>query len=874
MSGGKDHLPPSFGFIYERIECMKILNEIAHLITLFFEYIWALIKYLFQGIKITFMLIGYALKYLFWPLAILWRLFAKIPFVNRALNTKTMSVIKAILSGFVWGLGQFFNKQYWKAFFFFAIFAVFIGTELLTSHYFEDTNAFDKLPGVDFGDSWVQNRFLTNYYANVVDDGGYQPFDDYLVSIGGAVNLTEDLLIEFIAQDLKNNNPNTYTELTTGIVYEADDFDSTGQVHIIRRQLLYTDGSGTYYLERNIKGADASTRKEYVETSILTGVLNEDNILDNKDLLIQFTKTGVITKIDSNYYVKATQGTQNFYIDIMTNVVYPSEHFPSTSHTITDLEFLEPVYLINNQLYKYYEPNLIYNSVRLQYKTNMFMDTIRQTMLYTYSQDWNQYTNNDYTRFMIKVFYELNPEIKATFIEEYDNFFYDQAGMFVKGYWSVVSLGVAKKIDIRGHMALYDALVGTRDDTYHLIGTVSIFDSVPIQGHVTLLLLIEGLIAIILSLFFFIFGIWSVHDTFSVSEKKRKGDIILKEKEYAKAVYEESFEYIILSPALFVLAFISIMPIVFGFIIAFTSIAGNESQIDTFDWVGFTNFMALFDWTSGLGSSFGAAFWRVSGWTLIWAVFSTFTVFFGGFIQALILNSEKVVFRKFWRTLFILPWAIPALLSQMVFSVIFNEHGFINSFLNNIGIYEVLRNMNMLGVNFESLEGISRLFYLGFDNIQWFTNSKNPTFVRGALIVINIWLGFPYFMALMTGVMTAIDRTLYEAAEIDGATGFQKIMKITMPLVLYSTAPILIMTFSGNFNNFGVIYFITGGGPNAGIVSRGYAGDTDILISWMYQLTVNYKQYNMASVFSVLIFLFVGSLTAWNLSRTRAFTED
>lgn len=129
-------------------------------------------------------------------------------------------------------------------------------------------------------------------------------------------------------------------------------------------------------------------------------------------------------------------------------------------------------------------------------------------------------------------------------------------------------------------------------------------------------------------------------------------------------------------------------------------------------------------------------------------------------------------------------------------------------------------------------------------------------------------------MALMTGIMTAIDQTLYEAADIDGATGMQKITKITMPLVLYSTAPILIMTFSGNFNNFGVIYFITGGGPNAGHAGRGFAGDTDILISWMYKLTVDYSIFNMASVFSVLIFLFVGSLTAWNLSRTRAFQED
>ncbi len=852
----------------------QLLESISTFIAKGFHILILGIKMIFQLIKLIIQLIGYALKYLLYPFSLIWRWFAKIPFVNRVLNSQAMSVVKAVFSGFVWGLGQLFNKQYWKALFFFAIFASFIGWELISSNYFEDMNAYDKIPGEDFGDLWVQNSFLADYNYNAFDDGGYPAFDTYIDEIGGQQNLTEALLIDFIAQDLENNNPITYTNLTDGQENLAESFDADSRIHLIRRQSLYTDGAGTYYLERTVTEADESTKKEYVETTVLTGELNEDNIRDNKDSLIAFTKTGTITQINDHFYVNASQGTSNLYIDMMTSIVYPVGDFPALDHDISEVDVIGPIYMIDNELYEYYEPNLIYNSVRLQYKTNTFMDTFRQSMVYTYSLAWNEYNNNDYTRLMIKVYYELNPEVRDAFIEDYDNFFYDYAGFFVRGYWSVGTLGVAKKVDIKGHMGLYDAMIGTRDDDYHLIGTVNAFDSVPIQGHVTLLLLIEGLIAIIMSLFFFVFWIWSVRDAYKISEQRRKGKKVLSEGAYTKAVYEENFEYIILSPALFVLAFISIMPIAFGFIIAFTSIAGNESQIDTFDWVAFTNFMALFDFTSGLGSSFGAAFWRVLGWTVIWAVLSTFTVFFGGFIQALILNSEKVVFRKFWRTVFILPWAIPALLSQMVFSVIFNEYGFINNFLSQIGIYDILQNLNMLGVDFESLEGINRLFYLGRDNIQWFSNAKNPTFVRTTLIVVNIWLGFPYFMALMTGVMTAIDKTLYEAAEIDGASGFQKITKITMPLVLYSTAPILIMTFSGNFNNFGVIYFITGGGPNAGIVSRGYAGDTDILISWMYQLTVNYRQYNMASVFSVLIFLFVGSLTAWNLSRTRAFTED
>jgi len=475
---------------------------------------------------------------------------------------------------------------------------------------------------------------------------------------------------------------------------------------------------------------------------------------------------------------------------------------------------------------------------------------------------------------MIKVYLNLNPEIKDAFETDYNNFFYDQAGLFVRGYWSVITLGIAKKVDFTGHSALMDAMIGNSSSSYQLSSQITVLDSIPIQGHVSLMLLLEGLIGVILSFVFFIFMFWGIRDAYQVSEKKRLKQKVLKDIAYFKDVYESSFEYIILSPAMFVLAFISIMPIAFGFIIAFTNIAGNASMLDTFDWVGLDNFFALFNFTSGLGSSFGQAFWRVLGWTVVWAIFSTFTVFFGGFFQALILNSEHVVFRKLWRTILILPWAIPALLSQMVFSVMFNEFGFINAFLQDVGIYDVLHNLGMLGVSFDSLEGFSRLLYLGQDNIQWFTNPFNPTFVRATLIVVNIWLGFPYFMALMTGVMTAIDATLYEAADIDGANKFQKISLITMPLVLYSTAPILIMTFSGNFNNFGVIYFITGGGPNAGHASRGFAGDTDILISWIYKLTVDYSTYNMASVFSVLIFLFVGSITAWNLSRTRAFTED
>ncbi len=777
---------------------------------------------------------------------------------------KIFSYIKAFLSTIIWGFGQLLNGQFLKAIFFFLIFVGFVGIELGTSHYFEDTSAYNKLLGNDFGDSWYIEGFIPEYLYNNVS---YQPFEDYLDDIGGYENITEASFIEFMAKDLKDANPIKYTNLSTGEIFLADDFDATNKVHLIRKQTLFKDDFDKVYVERNRTEADGSNTKEFVETTILTGVLNEDNVLTSNIGLTPFVKTGEIYRLTGVYYAKVIDNGMTRYINLLTNEI-------SALGNLTKINVVGPLYNINGTVYEYFEPGLIYNSARLQYAETPFFNVFRQAMLYTYSVSWNQYTNSDYTRLMIKVYLNLNPEIKDLFETDYNNFFYDKAGLFVRGYWAVGTLGIAKKVDFTGHAALMDAMIGNSSSSYQLLPQISVLDSIPIQGHVSLMLLLEGLIGVILSLVFFIFMLWGIRDAYKVSEKKRLKQKVLKDVAYFKDVYESSFEYIILSPAMFVLAFISIMPIVFGFIIAFTNIQGNASMLDTFDWVGLDNFFALFNFTSGLGSSFGQAFWRVLGWTVIWAVLSTFTVFFGGFFQALVLNSEHVVFRKLWRTIMILPWAIPALLSQMVFSVMFNEFGFINAFLQDIGIYNILHNLGMLGVSFESLTGFSRLLYLGQDNIQWFTNPFNPTFVRATLVIVNIWLGFPYFMALMTGVMTAIDATLYEAADIDGANRFQKISLITMPLVLYSTAPILIMTFSGNFNNFGVIYFITGGGPNAGHASRGFAGDTDILISWIYKLTVDYSTYNMASVFSVLIFLFVGSITAWNLSRTRAFTED
>jgi len=145
---------------------------------------------------------------------------------------------------------------------------------------------------------------------------------------------------------------------------------------------------------------------------------------------------------------------------------------------------------------------------------------------------------------------------------------------------------------------------------------------------------------------------------------------------------------------------------------------------------------------------------------------------------------------------------------------------------------------------------------------------------RGSLLLVNVWLGFPYFMALISGVMTTIPQEQYEAAQIDGANTFQQFRKITLPFILASTAPQLLMSITFNFNNFNMIYFLTGGGPPNPDFQMVGAGSTDILISWIFKLTLDQRMYNYASALSIFIFIIIASVSAWNLLRTRAFKEN
>lgn len=154
--------------------------------------------------------------------------------------------------------------------------------------------------------------------------------------------------------------------------------------------------------------------------------------------------------------------------------------------------------------------------------------------------------------------------------------------------------------------------------------------------------------------------------------------------------------------------------------------------------------------------------------------------------------------------------------------------------------------------------------------IPWLSNEWLAKFV---CVLINLWAGFPYFMLLIMGSMTAISSDIYEAAKIDGASEFQIFKKMILPIVLYQTTPLIIMSFTHNINNFGAIFFLTSGNPVVADSTTTGAGGTDILVTWIYKLTVNLLKYNYAAVLAVVIFVVLAPFAIYNFRKTKSYKD-
>jgi len=271
----------------------------------------------------------------------------------------------------------------------------------------------------------------------------------------------------------------------------------------------------------------------------------------------------------------------------------------------------------------------------------------------------------------------------------------------------------------------------------------------------------------------------------------------------------------------------------------------NKAKLDG-GWrveVGFANFQKIFT-----DVQLRDPLMKVITWTFAFAFLTVLSTFVLGLLIAFLFNHEKLRGKKFYRAIMILPYAFPGFLSAYVWVGLFNRE---NGFINTVILGQTPGN-----------EG----------NFGWLLE-ENPA--RLAVLLVNLWLGFPYMFLITTGALQSIPSELNEAAEIDGASGWQNFRLIKLPLLLISIAPLLISSFAYNFNNFTIIYLLTKGGPNDSGITDYDVGGTDILITFVYKIAFSGtgQNYGLASAFSILIFFVIATISLISFRRTKAFEE-
>ena len=312
--------------------------------------------------------------------------------------------------------------------------------------------------------------------------------------------------------------------------------------------------------------------------------------------------------------------------------------------------------------------------------------------------------------------------------------------------------------------------------------------------------------------------------------ENRKEELILKSGKKLPSnasdfgsLFDSNFDKTLLALPVTGIFVFTVLPIVFMICVAFTNYdANHQAPSKLFTWVGLKNFANLFSFSK---DGFGSTFVTVLTWTLVWAFFATFLCYFLGIAVAMLINKKGIRFKKFWRTILVMTIAVPQFVSLLYVGKLFANDGLINGTLLKWGLIKTA--------------------------LPFWTD---PMWARVTIIVVNIWIGIPYMMLIATGLLMNIPEDLYESARIDGATPWQMFRSITLPYMLFVTGPFLLTQFTGNLNNFNVIFLLNQGNPKSmGLV--GGAGGTDLLVTWLYKMTINDTNYRMAAVIGIMVFI-------------------
>ena len=293
--------------------------------------------------------------------------------------------------------------------------------------------------------------------------------------------------------------------------------------------------------------------------------------------------------------------------------------------------------------------------------------------------------------------------------------------------------------------------------------------------------------------------------------------------------------YLYLAPALISIAVLVLIPILYTVYISFTDYNMYSN--------GKVNFVGLANFKEVLAGPFKEIFLPTFIWTISFALISTLGTFFVGLLLAMILKNKNMKEAGFYKAVLIIPWALPVTVAILSWQGLLNtSYGALNNILLNSHIIS--------------------------EPIPWLTS---PAWARLSLIMVNIWLGFPYMMNVCLGSLAAIPESFYEAADVDGASKWLQFRKITLPSLAKTAYPLLISSFAFNFNNFNSAYLITQGGPPR--IDTQFAGYTDILASSVYKLSTQFGRYDIGSALSILVFLLIGTISFIQMKASGQFEE-
>ena len=357
-------------------------------------------------------------------------------------------------------------------------------------------------------------------------------------------------------------------------------------------------------------------------------------------------------------------------------------------------------------------------------------------------------------------------------------------------------------------------------------------------GDQSLILLLYGVATLFITVAFLVMWKASVESSYKSEVLSKEGKHLETFKEDIKSLFDQNLYKLLMACPVGGIMVFTVLPLLFMITMAFTNYSKVDEHLVLFDWVGLDNFRKVVDFSGNLGKQF----YSVLGWTLVWAVFATILNYILGMILAIVINRKETKGPAFWRFCFVLSIAVPQFVSLLIMRTMFQPNGIVNTLLIKYG----------------------------------FINSALPFFTsamwaRVMVIVINLWVGIPYTLLQVTGVLQNIPTELYEAARIDGASKTQLFFKITLPYMQFVMMPYLITEFTGNINNFNVIFLLSGGNPTP---VENTAGKTDLLVTWLYKLTIEKNYYNLGAVIGIMTFIILAIVALVTYRNSASYKDE